>query len=514
MLNRTRFSLSTPIFHGRALPEKAHIVGYSAIIEAYQLALPMPQLIALISEKHKVYETVAWKVLTPRYQPEETLYHQLVFALKYEGVHLLFFKKLFEKLPENAVVELLSIETTGQYTRKLWFLYEWLMQRQLPIADMRIKNYVSLVDTKLQYALKDGERSARHRIINNLPGTLHFCPLIRKTHTLEEYIQQDLAQQKDNYLKGIRKSILQKASAFLLLKDSRASFTIEGESPKSKRAARWGQAIGQAGRNNLSHGEFARLQQLVIEDSRFTAMGYRSEGGFIGDRDTDTFSPIPDHISAKPQDIESLMNGLIATHKIVLSEAIDAVLAATIIAFGLVFIHPFVDGNGRIHRYLIHHVLAQKQFSQPGIIFPVSAAILDKIMEYQKVLEAYSMPLLDFIEWEESTNHNVEVHNETIDYYRYFDATVQAEFLYKCVKDTIENTIPQEVDYLNRYEEFKTYIDNAFEMPDDLLALLVRFLEQNKGKLSNRARTKEFEAFDDDEVKAIEENFNLIFINK
>ncbi|TVR83636.1 MAG: Fic family protein [Saprospirales bacterium] len=510
----TRFSLSTAVFHGRTLPEKANIVGYSAIIEACHLALPMPHVIALISEKHKVYETADWKVLTPRHQPEETLYHQLVFALKYEGVHLLFFKKLFEKLSESEVVELLSIESTGQYTRKMWFLYEWLMQEQLPIADMRIKNYVPLVDTSLQYALEDGEKSSRHRIINNLPGTVNFCPLIRKTHLLEGYIQQDLAQQKDNYLKGISKNVLQRASAFLLLKDSKASFSIEGESPKSARAARWGQAIRQAGKNDLSHEEFARLQQLVIENSRFIDMGYRKKGGFIGDRDKDTFSPIPDHISAKHQDIEILMNGLLETKAILLEEKIDAVLAASVIAFGFVFIHPFVDGNGRIHRYLIHHVLAKKQFSQQGIIFPVSAAILDRIMNYQKALESHSAPLLDFIDWRETTDHNVEVLNETIDFYRYFDATVQAEFLYQCVKDTIEIIIPREVEYLNKYEEFKKYIDDSFEMPDDLVALLVRFLEQNNGKISKRARTKEFKALNDDEAEEIELNFNLIFDNE
>lgn len=67
-----------PVFHGRVLPEIANIVGYAAIIHAYDLALPMPQVIGLISKKHKVYETVAWKVLTPRHQPEETLYYHLV----------------------------------------------------------------------------------------------------------------------------------------------------------------------------------------------------------------------------------------------------------------------------------------------------------------------------------------------------------------------------------------------------------------------------------------------------
>lgn len=510
----THYSKKVPVFHGRTLPEKGSIVGYAAIIEVHQLVLPMPQKITLISDKHKVYETEEWKVLTPRHRPEETLYHQLVFAFKYEGINLLFFKKLFEKLSESEVVDLLQIEATGQYTRKLWFLYEWLMQNPLPIADIRIKNYVPLVDTNLQYALNTGERSSRHRIINNLPGTFNFCPMIRKTKTLESYIQEDLARQKDKYIKGLKKSILQRASAFLLLKDSKASFGIEGEKPKSNRAARWGQAIGQAGKYDLSHDELARLQKLVIENSRFIKMGYRTKGGFIGDRDKDSFSPIPDHISTKAEDIEPLMNGLIETSKMLLSDSIDAVLAAAVIAFGFVFIHPFVDGNGRIHRYLIHHLLAKKKFSQQGIIFPVSAVILDRIIDYQKVLESHSHPLLECIEWKETKDHNVEVTNHTIDYYRYFDATLQAEFLYACVKETIEHIIPQEVAYLQNYETFKAFIDNTYEMPDDMVALLVRFLEQNNGKLSKRAKTKEFEALSDSEIVDIEERYHHIFSNK
>ena len=62
-------------------------------------------------------------------------------------------------------------------------------------------------------------------------------------------------------------------------------------------------------------------------------------------------------------------------------------IAAAILAFGFVYIHPFEDGNGRIHRYLIHHVLAARGFNPPGVVFPVSAAILEQIDDYRRVLE-------------------------------------------------------------------------------------------------------------------------------
>ncbi len=519
MKNNTHFSQATLIFHGKHCPEEGHIVGYSAIIDTLRLKVPIPNQITLVCNQNKNYETDDWKVLPKSYLPEdntdlteiEALYKHLVFALKYEGINLLIFRKLTQHYSTEQLTDLAYIEPTGQYSRRIWFLIEWIIGEKLKKKkDLTRKSYIPLLDDKLQYAI-EGEKSSRHLVINNLPGTPDFCPLIRKTNKLERYIETGYAEKNKLYLKEIHKDILQRASSFLLLKDSKASFTIEGESPKTKRAARWGQAIGQAGTRNLTIEELIRLQQIVIENTRFTEMGFRKKGGFVGEHDRTTGEPIPEHISARWQDIETLTAGLIATNKLLIENEFDAVLAASMIAFGFVFIHPLEDGNGRIHRYLIHHTLAKKHFSQQGIIFPVSASILNHIDDYRIVLEQYSHPLLDFIEWKETKDHNIEVLNETIDYYRYFDATLQAEFLYDCVIDTIENIIPAEVTYLAQYDEFKRFVDDEFEMPDKMVALLVRFLDQNNGSLSKRAREREFDALTETEVNQIEIRYKEIF---
>jgi Fic family protein len=518
MKKNTRFSRITPVFHGKKLPEEATVVGYSAIIDALNLECTFPATISIISDQNKKYKKENWIVYPNSYLPEdsfelsemEALYKQLVFALKYEGVNLLVFKKLTRYYNQNQLNELVSIEPTGQYSRRIWFLTEWLSGLKLDRDNLTKKSYVKVVDESMQYAI-GGVKSHRHLVINNLPGTIGFCPLVFKTTKLEQYIQENLTFKQQNYLRGIRKEILQRASAFLLLKDSKASFSIEGESPRSKRASRWAQAIGQAGMRDLSKEELLRLQQIVIENPRFLELGYRRKGGFVGEHDRITGEPLPDHISAKWQDLEILMKGLLETEKQLLTSSLDAVIIAAVIAFGFVFIHPFEDGNGRLHRYLIHHILAKKEFSQQGIIFPVSAAILDKIDEYRMVLEAYSLPLLDFIQWQETKDHNVEVLNNTIDYYCFFDATRQAEFLYDCVDETIQHIIPKEVDFLTRYDSFKKLIEDEFEMPDKLIALLVRILEQNEGSLSKRARAKEFEGLTDMEVIAIEKTYREIF---
>lgn len=509
-MKNIKYSQEITVFHGRRAPEKAILVGYGAIIDRLNLDVPMPEKLTLISSKNRKYKSEHWEVFSYRYLPKDTLYEHLIFAIKYQGIQLLFFKKLFLKLPENEITAIINSEPTGQYSRKIWFLYEWLLGKQLKIKDLDKGNYISLLNENLQFGV-EGTRSKRHRIINNLPGNRDFCPLIFKTEKLESYIQSNLAHEKRKSLKDFHKDILQRASAFLLLKDSKASFTIEGESPKSKRAARWGKAIGEAGKNPLSKEELLRLQQLVIENKRFVKMGFRRKGGFIGEHERTTGEPIPEHISARWQDLDQLIAGLLKTNETLNESDFDAVLAATIIAFGFVFIHPFQDGNGRIHRYIIHHVLARKQFTQQGLIFPVSASILDHIDDYRRVLQKYSHPLLDLIDWKTTPDNNVEVNNETIDYYRYFDATPQAEFMYDCVHDTLQNIIPQEVKYLEKYDRFKRFIDEEFEMPDKMVATLVRLLEQNEGKLSKRFREKEYAGLTDAEVLKIEMVYNEIF---
>ncbi|WP_218599218.1 Fic family protein [Polaribacter sp. NJDZ03] len=502
----------TSFFQGRNTPERGKIVGYGAIIESLKLPIPFPNTLSLITQKSKKYNNTYWKVFPTSYQPEETLYKQLVFAIKYEGINLLLFKALFKVITKDQIKEILHIEPSGQYSRKIWFIYEWLQQEKIDVAiDLKKRKYIQLLDSNIQYTIK-GEESARHKIINNLPGTVDFCPLIFKTQKLENYINANLSSRKNTILNSIHKDILQRASSFLLLKDSKASFTIEGENPGNNRAMRWGKAIGQAGGKSLSITELERLQQIVIENSRFIEMGLRKEGGFVGEHDRSSGEPIPDHISAKEQDIPKLLNGVIETNTLLQDDSYDAVLAAATISFGFVFIHPFIDGNGRLHRYIMHHILAKKKFTQQGVIFPVSASILEHINDYKDVLESYSHPLLDYITWKETENHNIKVTNNTIDFYRYFDATKQAEFLYDCVEDTLVRIIPEEVSYLQKYDEFKKYLDNHFEMPDKTVAILVRFLEQNEGILSKRALKKEFSVLEEIEIKDIQTNYNTIFL--
>ena len=497
-----RNSEPVTVFHGLRLPEPGFVAGYGALVDAHELQAPLPRQLIAIGQHHRIVTEPGWRLLTPRHAPDNTLAGHLVFALKWEGLDLTILKRLFQSVGPEPVAGIVRSQPTGTYARRIWFLYEWLTGERLPLPDAEAGRYVDVVDPKLQFG-GAGERSSRHRVRNNLPGSPFFCPLVYRTEALARFLVLDLAERAREVVARVPGDVIARAAAFLLLSDSKSSFAIEGERPPADRIERWGRAIGQAGRNPLALEELLRLQQLVIGDSRFVQLGLRDAGGFIGRRERDTGAPLPEHISAGHEDLPELIEGLVAFGSEPSGE-LDPVIAAACLAFGFVYIHPFEDGNGRIHRYLIHHVLAEQSFNPPEFVFPVSSVMLREIDTYRSVLETHSRAVLPFIEWRATDQQNVEVLDDTADFYRFFDATPHAEFLYHCVEETIEKDLPQETGFLESFDRFAAAVQEIVDMPADTIDLLFRFLRQNGGRLSERARKREFGKLDEREVTRIE----------
>ena len=486
------------------LPEPGWLVGYAALIARYGLRVPIPPHLAMATERDRPESQDDWLLIRQSRRPENTLAGHLDFALRREGVDLAVLKALFRVVDKAEIETIVQATTTGVHTRRLWFLYEWLTGQTLGLSDAPKVKAVPILDEDHQVAMRHGELSARHRTINNLPGTPAFCPTVRWTPLLRRCAEKHLNARAREVIGRTHPDVVARAAAFMLLSDSRSSFDIEGEHPPRERIARWGQAIAQAGSQALSVEELERLQCLLV-DNRFVTLGLRQEGGFVGDHDRRTLSPLPEHISARPEDVRSLTNGLVAYDARALAGHVDPVIAAATVAFGFVYVHPFVDGNGRIHRWLIHHVLSSAGFSPPNVVFPISAAILREIVPYQRVLESYSAALLPLIEWRPTDKNNIEVLNDTADYYRFFDATAHAEFLYQCVEQTVEHDLPEEVKFLEAFDRFVADVQHIVDMPKTTVTLLHKFLTQGHGTLSKRAREKEFVQLRDDEVGRIEQ---------
>ena len=497
--------LGTPAsFQGEIIPKGTQLAGWAALVQALGLQAPVWQP-SCISEKHiggSQREEGGFRVFDKRYQPGDQFSDHLAFALRHENIDLLVLKRAFEAESKADLEEYIRSTPSGTQTRRAWFFYELLTGQTLDIEDAPNVTAVDALDAKTYFTGK-AKLSRRHKVRDNLLGNGGWCPVIRRTKQLEAFTALGLADRAAQTVGRTGQHLVTRAASFMLLADSRASFEIEGERAPRSRLERWGKAVLQAGKNALTLEEIIRLHRILIEDTRFVFPGLRPDGIFLGERDH-LNDPLPEFIGARPEDLDELCTGMLVANNRMRDDDLDPVLQAAATAFGFIYIHPFQDGNGRVHRCLIHHVLAERKYPPRGMVFPVSSVMLDRIDDYRKTLQTHSAPLMNFIEWRPTAEKNVEVQNETVDLYRYFDCTQAAEFLYACVQRTVERDLPREIDYLRRHDEAMARIMEMIDMPDRLAQNLILFIRQNDGVLSKRKREKDFSALTDEEVQKLE----------
>ncbi|MBY0385316.1 Fic family protein [bacterium] len=491
-------------FQSEPLPDNSRLVGYSALISQFDIQAPLrsPMCVQNSFIRGNTSYISPWKVFEKRYWPGETLIDHLQFALKHEHFDLLILKRLFFKVPKKELQAAIQATPTGANMRRIWYLYELLTQQKLDIPNSKNAKYVFLLDPE-DYYTGTANESRRHFIRDNLLGDFNFCPVVRKTHKLNTVFSGQWDKKAKEIVGKTSPQLIVRAASFMLLADSQASFAIEGEHPPKNRLERWSKTISQAGRFPLTIEEIERLHQILIGDSKLIKIGLRKEGVFLGERDVDN-NPFPEFVGARPEDLRSMLNDLFHLNKKMQSANLNPILQATVIAFAFVYIHPLEDGNGRLHRYLLHHVLSEQKFSPPGMIFPVSAIMLEKIDDYKKILTQHSKPLMDYIEWETTPKRNVLVINDTQDLYRYFDATDATEFIADCIQQTIEHRLPKEIKHLKCHDRAVQDLMNYIEMPDQLAKKFILFVQQNQGKLSKNRHQAEFEDLNDQQIKDME----------
>jgi hypothetical protein len=88
-------------------------------------------------------------------------------------------------------------------------------------------------------------------------------------------------------------------------------------------------------------------------------------------------------------------------------------------------------------------------------------------------------------------------------YTPYFDATAQAEYLYRYIEETIHRDLRDEIGFLAIFDTALCVTLNIVDMPNRRAALLLRLILQNRGKFSKGKRTS-FAEITDQEVERIE----------
>ena len=495
----------------------SHKLGYGFLIERYDLrALPLNTCALIDSAVHgrqkhsRAGQNV--ELFEPAYQPKDTLVGHLQFALRYEGLNLHVLALLFDQAGEAELCEWITASPESRYARRVCFLYEWIRQNLLPVDDpvSSRASYIPVVDVDQQFASNTGERIRRFRVLNNLPGSNIFCPMVGKTKYLQEMLAKDLKSRTREVLANYDPGLLRRAAAYLYLKETQSSFEVEREKIPPQRQQRFADLLKQAdAQEALSEVRVVELQNAVL-DPRFHEYTWRNQQNWIG-KDLGYRKKV-DYVPPRPEHIAHLMTGLLAIAKDFASE-LEPVVAATVIAFGFVYIHPFMDGNGRIHRYLIHDVLAKAGFTPRGIVLPVSAVILANLDDYVETLEHYSHAINQLTDYHPDTPNIPAQGNEVI-YFRYPDLTLQTEFLYRALERTVEEDLQKEINYLLGFDTAYKQLNELFDWPAHSLDLFIRVVEQNGGTLSNKKRHSHFDWMKKDEIEQAQLTVQNAFSDK
>lgn len=484
--------------------------GYRALVERFGLqAMPNwhESYVATIAT-HEVHSTgpSIREVYPARYWPGDGLGDQLTFALKYDGTNLATLSCIFQATGGGEIAAYIQSKPTGKYARRLWYLYELLSGERLAIDDLGQGNYVDLLDPDEYFTAAAVRQIRRQRINDNLLGDARFCPIVRRTEVLRHFDASDLKRRLQKVVASYPKDLLGRALSYLYTKETKSSFEIEHIKPSANRTERFVALLQLAESNDFCDKPHLIELQNRIVDPRFAATDYRRTQNYVGQTVAWRQERVH-YVCPKPEDLPGMMDGLIAAHPRIAAGGVPPVVHAAVIAYAFVFLHPFEDGNGRIHRFLIHNILALGGFWRPSeevVILPVSATLLKNPADYDASLEAFSRPLMPLVDYSLDEDGRMTVHNDTSIWYRYMDMTAQAEALYASVEKTIDEELVEELAFLARYDRTKAAIQGVVDMPDRQIDLFIRFCTQNNGRLSAAKRASHFDFLSDDEVVRME----------
>lgn len=453
---------------------------------------------------------VTIEVYPESYRPNHTFAEHLTFALKYEGVHLEFLSRLFAELPPKDLEDWVHRESSGQYSRRAGFLFEWLTDKQLDFPGVTSGNYVSALPDDSYLSRSEPQNVPRWRVRDNLPGTRHYCPTVRRTPTLLAYESFDGVDQLHSLEAEFGTDILLRSAVWLTIRESRASFQIEHEDTQTDRIKRFAAVmenrLGKDG-DPLTDETLATIQKEILGQSALRA-GPRKSPVYIGE--SGLAGEIVHYVAPKWDQLAPMLDGLRTFARTTRGQ--PSLLRAAVLSFGFVFIHPMADGNGRISRFLVNDTLRRDGAIPAPYILPISATIMRTMANraaYDRILEQYSKPLMNhfsatyefgkIIECEDGvrTNFSFSAYPEAQPYWSFPDLTLQCEYLANVILETLRDDMRQEASYLRDLRETRARVKEVLEAPDVELDRIIRSIQENQGRVSGKLRA-EFPKLEDD----------------
>lgn len=464
-------------------------VGYEFLRQSLCLDALPPRRPALLRPVTRIDRSAQGIAVPPAVAPasNDPLAH-LLFALKHEGTDLAILTGALARIPACRLLAELERTPSGAYIRQASFLWEHANSATLDGAPPPSGAATPLFDPA-RYVTGPSQRNARWRVDFNGLGTLDYCATVERTPAVQAGIDADIPARANHYAAGLGEVMRDRALAWAYLHETRDSYAIEREAPGEDRARAFVALLHQAHeRHPLSEEYLVELQQATVGNPYDRATGFRHEQNWLqgplrGAAGV-TYIPPP------PEIAHELMASLMAFAN-QMPGKVDPVVLAAITSFGFVFIHPFMDGNGRLSRFLFHHSLCQAGALQDGLILPVSVAMKKHEAEYLRTLQAFSRPVRERwqVRWLDEGRYTFEYRGDPGHApYRYWDATAAVEFSFRMAEQALEVELRGEAEFLASYDIITRKVSERFDLRGSDLATLVLGAWDNGGKLSKRRR--------------------------
>ncbi|MFW6130132.1 MAG: Fic family protein, partial [Atribacterota bacterium] len=403
-------------FSIKQVRNKYQLAGFSYFMDKYSVDAPYCRRIMCISRAQKnsmdKVRNIELVILNNRYRLKQEDVPNLVFVLKHETVDLIFLRNILKRINKKDLKNYIENNMSGKYAKKIYFLYEYLLNKELEIKDEMKGAYIDILEDDRYFTAKR-IKFKKYKINDNFLGNRNFNPIVRKTQYIVKMISKDFSEKINKILSDTGEDILSRAVDFLYKKETKSSYKIENETaPKNKieifiELLKYAKDMEYLDKDNLT----AIQNEIVLSKDKEDKDYYTKRQNYVGSYRNR--KPIIHFIAARPKDKHNLMKGLLGSNKRMKESGTNPFIRAAVISYGFVFIHPFSDGNGRLHRFIIHSILKSSGIVPKEIIIPISANMLNNPHRYNESLGNFSKPLMRKISYKLDENEEITVKGET-----------------------------------------------------------------------------------------------------
>jgi hypothetical protein len=416
---------------------------------------------------------------------ESPLEH-LQFALKHEGMQLQAAILALKHIQQRDVGIAFNASPSSAYLRQICFLWELANGTPLEGLPAASGPYTPLFDPA-KFITGPSRRNTRWRVDFNGLGTTSYCPTVRRTPEIQALLDKNILGSASTFISSLDKSVLDRAVRWAYLSETQGSYAIENETPSHSKTEAFAALLSRAhAPEHITEEYLVALQNLTVSNPLDKAVQFRTDQNWLrnalpGAMGVTYLPPPPDLMMPLMDQIMNMAN--------MTDHGIDPLVLGSLVSFGFVFAHPFMDGNGRLSRFLFHKLVCSCSQLPNGLVLPISIAMKRHEEQYLQALQTFSKPARDL--WQVTTIDDVRidaVFKGDASNYCYWDATPCVAFGLQMASEALNHDLREESEFLKRFDIVYSAVNDAVDMNNNDLILLVRACLQNGGVLSNNRK--------------------------